>query len=166
MPNMGWKRGTLSTPYIAWKRGALWVPNMDSERRSESKNGSRSAPPLWVLKSWVESRVDAATDHSSIFCDKVRSRGILCTDVRKLKPGWQLFSTPSYSQYCPYFLDLRILIIWSMYVLSKSVIKNWTHDTENKTRSFSIASCNPTETGGTEILKQLKNIYQYILHLF
>ena len=30
------------------------MPNMDSERRSESKNGSRSAPPLRVLKSWAE----------------------------------------------------------------------------------------------------------------
>ena len=30
------------------------MPNMDSERRSESKNGSRSAPQLRVLKSWAE----------------------------------------------------------------------------------------------------------------
>ena len=48
------------------------MPNMDSERRSESKNGSQSAPPLRVLKSWVESRAPpcvAAAGYGKEFVD-------------------------------------------------------------------------------------------------
>ena len=64
------------------------MPNMDSKRRSESKNGSRSAPPLWVLKSWAEKPQSSSTVNTTVqmligtlpyFLLTVQSLEVLCS---------------------------------------------------------------------------------------
>ena len=63
------------------------MPNMDSERRSESKNGSRSDPPLRVLKSWAEKPPNFSHD------------------LRQLLDAMRISTAPPICNMCMYMID-------------------------------------------------------------